>query len=84
MDVLSHHPLQPSLTNFAQDPISKCQGIEDAIITGSSLAVAKLSCNMTCGVGRATVKPNQRNTVVFENTIDHVYNTPPFHHPLDS
>ena len=28
-------------------------------------------------------KPNQRSTVVFEDTVDHGYNIPPFHYPLD-
>jgi len=82
-DVLSHHPSQPSIRNLAEDPISKGQGMEEAIITRSSLAVIKLSGNTTCRVERAKSEPNQRNVVVFENAVDHACNTPPFHHPLN-
>ena len=28
-------------------------------------------------------KPKQRSTVVFKDTVDHGYNMPPFHYPLD-
>ena len=29
------------------------------------------------------MKPNQRSTVVFEDTVDRGYNMPPFHYLLD-
>ena len=83
-DVLSYHPLQPSLTNSTQDPLSKCRGMEGTIITKGSLTITKLSHNVTCRVVRVMEKPNQRNIVILQATIDHVHDTPPFHHPLDT
>ena len=47
------------------------------------MTFTKLPRNAAWGVVRATVKLNQRNIVVFEETIDHAYNVPPFHHPLN-
>ena len=46
--------------------------------------VTKSPHNAAWGVVRATAKPNQRNTVVFEDTIDPTCNAPPFRHPLDT
>ena len=83
-DVLSHYPLQPSLTNPTQYPLNEDRDMKDAIIIRNSLIVTKLPRNAACRVVRTTAKPNQRNTIVFEDTIDHVYNAPPFHHPLDT
>ena len=82
MNILSHHPLLPSLTDSSQDLINEDQDMKDAIIIRNTLVVAKLSCNMTCGVVRATMKPNQRTVVVFENAVDHACNVPPFHYFL--
>ena len=82
-DAIGHPLPRPRLTNFAQDPISKCQGMEGSIITRSSLVVTKLPCNVTCRVVKATVKPNQKNTVILKVTVDHAWNVPPFHCPLN-
>ena len=60
MDAYGYHPLQLSLTDFAQDPLNKFQGMEGTIITRSSLMVTKLPYNMTCRVVRAMTEPNQR------------------------
>ena len=55
----------------AEDPISKCQGMEGTIITRSSLTVAKLPCNVTCRVVGATTKPNRRNIVILKVVVVH-------------
>ena len=70
-DAFDHLLSWPRLTDSAQDHISKSQGMEGTIITRSTLAITKLPCNTTCGVVRAMAKPNQRNTVVFEDAVDH-------------
>ena len=60
VDAYGYNPSQLSLIDFAQDPFSKCQGMEGTIITRSSLMVTKLPYNMTCRVVRAMTEPNQR------------------------
>jgi len=84
IDVLSHHPLQTSLTNPTHYPLNEDQDKKNAIIIWNTMTVTKFPCNVAWGVVRTTTKPNQRNTVVFKDTIDHVCNAPLFHHPLDT
>lgn len=70
-DAFVHDPSRPSLTDYAQNPLSKYQGVDGTIITRSSLTVTKLPCNTTCRIVRATAVPNQRNTIILEATVDH-------------
>ena len=70
-NVFSHHPLQPSLTDRTQDPLSEDRDVKDTIITRNPLAISKWPCNKVQGIIRAMVKPNQKNTIVFDDTIDH-------------
>jgi len=45
--------------------------------------VTKLFGNMTCGVLRAIVKPNQGNTIILEAMVSHARDAPPLHHLLN-
>ena len=82
-NVSSHHPFQPSFTDLSEDPLSEDRDMKGTIITRNPLTVSKLPCNAVWGIERATTKPNQRNTVVFEDAVDHGCNALPFHYPLD-
>ena len=82
-NVPSHPPSWPSLTDFAQSPISELQGMKRAIIIRSPLAITKLSGNATCGVVRAIAKSHQRNTIVLKAMVNHALDASPLHHPLD-
>ena len=82
-NVFSHHPLQPSLTYSIQDPLSEDRDMKDAIIIRKPLMVSKLPYDAVWGVVRAMAKPNQRTTIIFEDTVDRDRNAPPFHYPLD-
>ena len=57
--------------------------MEGTIITKSPLTVTKLPYNVACRVVRAIVKRNQRNTVILKAVVDHAWNAPPFHYPLN-
>ena len=57
--------------------------MKDTIIIRNPLIVSKLPYNAVWEIVRVTTKPNQRNTAVFEDAVDHGYNAPPFHYPLD-
>jgi len=70
-DAYGYHPSRLSLTDSAQDPLSKYHGMEGTIITRSSFMVTKLPYNMTCRVEKTMAEPNQRNTVIFKAAIDH-------------
>ena len=70
-NVFSHHPLQPSPTDPTQDRLYEDRDMKDIIITRNPLTISKLPCNVVWGIIRATVKPNQRNTIVFEDAVDH-------------
>ena len=57
--------------------------MEGTIITRSSLTVIKLPYNAARRVVEATIKPNQRNTIILTVVVDYAWNAPPFHNPLN-
>ena len=84
VDVPIHRPLRPSLMDSTQDSFSECKVMEGTITIRNPLMITKLRCNMTCGIVRAMMKPNQRNRVLLKTTSRHGLNAPPFHHPLNA